>query len=69
MNTEREVVVLSAVRTAIGKYGGSLKDHPPTDLAATVVRVAKTNASAPVSDEDADHLAKRCGIVVTAIGD
>jgi len=36
---------------------------------ADVVRVAKTNASAPVSDEDADHLAKRCGIVVTAIGD
>ena len=38
MSTEREVVVLSAVRTAIGKYGGSLKDHPPTELAATVVR-------------------------------
>jgi acetyl-CoA C-acetyltransferase len=37
-NGEREVVVLSAVRTAIGKYGGSLKDHPPTELAATVVR-------------------------------
>ena len=38
MSSERQVVVLSAVRTAIGKYGGSLKDHPPTDLAATVVR-------------------------------
>jgi acetyl-CoA C-acetyltransferase len=37
-NGEREVVVLSAVRTAIGKYGGSLKDHPPTELAAAVVR-------------------------------
>jgi len=36
---------------------------------ADVVRVAKTNASAPVSDEDAELLAKRCGIVVTAIGD
>ena len=36
---------------------------------ADVVRVAKTNASAPVSDEDADHLAKRCAIVVTAVGD
>jgi acetyl-CoA C-acetyltransferase len=35
---EREVVVLSAVRTAIGKYGGSLKEHPPTELAAAVVR-------------------------------
>src|SRR6266568_3157258 len=38
MPSEREVVVLSAVRTAIGKYGGSLKDHPPTELAAAVVR-------------------------------
>ena len=36
---------------------------------ADVVRVAKSNASAPVSDEDAEHLTKRCGIVVTAIGD
>ena len=35
---EREVVVLSAVRTGIGKYGGGLKDIPPTMLAATVLR-------------------------------
>ena len=34
---EREVVVLSAVRTAIGKFGGALKDIPPTELAAKVV--------------------------------
>jgi hypothetical protein len=34
-----------------------------------VVRVAKTNASAPVRDEDAEELAKRCTAVVTAIGD
>ena len=31
----REVVVLSGVRTAIGGYGGSLKDIPPTELAAS----------------------------------
>ncbi|MGB6131662.1 MAG: beta-ketothiolase BktB [Acidobacteriaceae bacterium] len=35
--TPREVVVLSAVRTAIGKFGGALKDIPPTELAAKVV--------------------------------
>jgi acetyl-CoA C-acetyltransferase len=35
--TNREVVVLSAVRTAIGKFGGALKDIPPTELAARVV--------------------------------
>jgi acetyl-CoA C-acetyltransferase len=37
---ERSVVVLSGVRTAIGTYGGSLKDVPPTKLAALVVREA-----------------------------
>ena len=35
--TDREVVVLSAVRTPIGKFGGALKDIPPTELAAKVV--------------------------------
>jgi acetyl-CoA C-acetyltransferase len=38
METRREVVVLSAVRTAVGKYGGALKDTPLTELAATVTR-------------------------------
>ncbi|HEY6795745.1 MAG TPA: beta-ketothiolase BktB [Kineosporiaceae bacterium] len=42
--TGRDVLVLSAVRTAIGKYGGSLKDVPPTDLAAHVVREAVKRA-------------------------
>jgi acetyl-CoA C-acetyltransferase len=37
---ERDVVVLSGVRTAVGKYGGSLKDMPPADLGAAVVREA-----------------------------
>ncbi|HXJ79511.1 MAG TPA: acetyl-CoA C-acyltransferase family protein [Candidatus Methylomirabilis sp.] len=50
MNSEREVVVLSAVRTAIGRYGGSLKDHPPTDLAATVVREAVKRSGVASSD-------------------
>ena len=36
---------------------------------ADVVRVAKTNASAPVTDEDAALLAKHCTAVVTAVGD
>lgn len=38
MDRKREVVVLSAVRTPIGKYGGSLKDLPPTELGAAVIR-------------------------------
>jgi acetyl-CoA C-acetyltransferase len=40
MAAAREVVVLSGVRTAVGKYGGSLKDMPPADLGAAVVREA-----------------------------
>jgi acetyl-CoA C-acetyltransferase len=38
MSTEREVVVLSGARTAIGDYGGALKDMPPSELAATVIK-------------------------------
>jgi acetyl-CoA C-acetyltransferase len=36
----REVVVLSGVRTPIGGYGGSLKDIPPSVMAAKCVREA-----------------------------
>ncbi len=50
MESARNVVVLSAVRTAIGKYGGSLKDHPPTELAATVVREAVKRSGVGASD-------------------
>ena len=44
MSTPREVVVLSGVRTAIGGYGGSLKDSPPSELAALCVREAVNRA-------------------------
>ena len=33
----REVAIVSATRTAIGNYGGSLKDIPVVDLGATVI--------------------------------
>ncbi len=42
--SKREVVILSGVRTAIGDYGGGLKDIPPTELAARVVREAVARA-------------------------
>lgn len=44
MSNQREVVVLSGVRTAIGTFGGGLKDQPPTELGATVVRAAVARA-------------------------
>jgi len=49
-NNQRDVFVLSAVRTAIGKYGGGLASVPPCDLAATVVREAVSRAGVDPSD-------------------
>jgi acetyl-CoA C-acetyltransferase len=46
----REVVVVCGVRTAIGTYGGSLKDIPPTELAAQVVREALQRVAVDGSD-------------------
>lgn len=46
----REVVVASAVRTAIGTFGGSLKDVPPTELGALVVRESLARAGVPGSE-------------------
>ncbi|MDE2306123.1 MAG: beta-ketothiolase BktB [Gammaproteobacteria bacterium] len=42
----REVYIMSAVRTAIGTFGGSLKDHTPADLATLVSREALRRAGA-----------------------
>jgi acetyl-CoA C-acetyltransferase len=48
------VVVISGVRTAIGDFGGALKDFSPTDLGAQVVREALSRAN--VSGEDVGHV-------------
>jgi acetyl-CoA C-acetyltransferase len=50
MSNEREVVILSGVRTPIGDYGGSLKDIPPTELAAKVVKEAVARAKVNPAD-------------------
>jgi acetyl-CoA C-acetyltransferase len=42
--SNREVVVVSGVRTGIGGYGGSLKDMPPTKLGATAIKEAVSRA-------------------------
>src|SRR2546422_1803406 len=42
--SQPEVLVLSGVRTAVGDYGGGLKDKPPTELGAAVVREAVKRA-------------------------
>ena len=40
MANTRQVVIVNGARTAIGDYGGALKDIPPTELGARVVREA-----------------------------
>jgi len=52
--TQSEVVVLSGVRTAIGDYGGALKDKPPTELGAAVVREAIKRAG--IQPGDVEHV-------------
>ncbi len=48
----KEVVIVSAVRTAIGTFGGALKDIPPVDLGATVIKAALERAKVAGSDVD-----------------
>ncbi len=50
----REVVVVSGVRTAIGTFGGSLKDVAPSTLAANVVRESLLRAQ--VEGADVGHV-------------
>ncbi|HRF22155.1 MAG TPA: acetyl-CoA C-acyltransferase, partial [Comamonas denitrificans] len=42
--TIRDIFIVSTARTAIGTFGGSLKDVPNTQLATTVVRAAIARA-------------------------
>jgi acetyl-CoA C-acetyltransferase len=49
MANPREVVIVNGARTAIGDYGGSLKDIPPTELGARVVREAVARAGVDVA--------------------
>lgn len=52
--SKREVVVVGAMRTAIGSFGGTLKDVPLTTLATTAVKAALVHAG--VKPEDVGHM-------------
>jgi acetyl-CoA C-acetyltransferase len=43
--SKREVVLVSAVRTGVGDFGGSLKDIAPCDLAALVIKESLARAA------------------------
>src|SRR5215469_5287537 len=53
MQEEEEAVILSAVRTPIGRYAGALKDMRPDDLAALAIAEAvRRSAAGPDLIED-----------------
>lgn len=47
MTARPEVFIVSAVRTAIGTYGGTLKDTPLSELATLAVKTALQRSGAP----------------------
>lgn len=50
---KKVVVICNPVRTAIGTYGGTLKDTPAVDLGAVAVRAALERAKVPAGEIDA----------------
>ncbi len=46
--SQQEVFIVSAARSAIGTFGGTLKDTPLSDLATTVVKAAVERSGAPL---------------------
>ncbi len=53
MSERREAVIVEAVRTPVGRYGGALKDVRPDDLAALVVKaVVERSGVDPALIED-----------------
>src|SRR5205823_8678526 len=60
MSSIKEAVIISAVRTPVGKFLGALKTFKATDLGAIVVREAVKRAG--VKPEDADEVIMGCVI-------
>src|SRR3954465_1874119 len=48
----RDVVIVGAARTPIGRYGGSLRSVHPADLGATAAKAALERAGVSASDVD-----------------
>jgi acetyl-CoA C-acetyltransferase len=78
----RDIVILGAARTPIGRYGGSFKNLHPAELGAVAARAALERARVPVDEVDevvmgharqagsgpnpARQIARRAGIPVSA---
>ena len=61
----KDVYVVNCCRTAIGSFGGSLKDVPATDLGATVIKEALNRAG--VKPEQVDEVMFGC-ILTAGLG-
>ena len=59
----KEVYVVNCCRTAVGSFGGSLKDTPATDLGAVVVKEALNRAG--LKPEQVDELMFGCILTAT----
>jgi acetyl-CoA C-acetyltransferase len=60
MSETREVVIISAVRTPVGKFQGALKNFKATDLGAMIVRESVRRAG--VKPEEVDEVIMGCVI-------
>ena len=47
-----DAVICEPVRTAVGRYGGALRDVPAAELAATVIRALLDRTRVPPGDID-----------------
>src|ERR687886_274411 len=65
MADTRQAVIISAVRTATGKFLGALKNFPATELGALVVRESVRRAG--VRPEDVDEVIMGC-VVQAGLG-
>lgn len=54
MSALNEVVIVAGTRTAIGGFGGSLKDHSPADLGTLVIKEAVSRAG--ITPADVQHV-------------
>ena len=61
----KEVYVVNCCRTAVGSFGGSLKDVPAVDLGATVVKEALKRSG--VKPEQVDEVMFGC-VLTAALG-
>ena len=56
----KKIVIASACRTAIGKFGGTLANVPATELGSIVIKEALNRAN--VAPEQVDHVYMGCVI-------